>query len=166
VISACDAELSSNGPSHHEARLLRATFYILTKQQDAAFSDLAAVIDDEEADPKIRVNALIKRASLYIQRCKDPVKDPQMSFADFDLAIKIDPDNTDIYHHRGQVICRRRYSRYICKGECLLSRDCAVESYPPICQTVCRRNDGSVIVRLRGRILPSDLSNCLSEERW
>ncbi len=58
---------------------------------------------DESAPPKLRVNALIKRASLYIQRCQDPNKDPQMAFADFARAIEIDMDNADIYHHRGQV---------------------------------------------------------------
>ena len=26
-----------------------------------------------------------------------------MSFSDFKLALEIDPDNSDVYHHRGQV---------------------------------------------------------------
>ena len=52
---------------------------------------------------KVKVNALIKRASLFIQQCKDPSKDPQLSFADFSTALELDPDNADIYHHRGQV---------------------------------------------------------------
>ena len=54
---------------------------------------------------KVRVNALIKRASLFIQQCKDPSKDPELSFADFSAALELDPDNADIYHHRGQVGC-------------------------------------------------------------
>ena len=54
---------------------------------------------------KVRVNALIKRASLFIQQCKDPSKDPELSFADFSAALELDPDNADIYHHRGQVSC-------------------------------------------------------------
>ena len=62
-----------------------------------------AVAADESADPKVRVNALIKRASLYIQQCKDPIKDPELSFGDFELAQKIDPETSDVYHHRGQV---------------------------------------------------------------
>ena len=65
--------------------------------------DLTTLIENSEVDVKIRVNALIKRASLYIQQCKDPSKDPQLSFADFELAVQLDPDNADIYHHRGQV---------------------------------------------------------------
>ena len=86
-----------------EAKLLRATFYILSKQQDKAFADLEDVIENEKANPKMRANALIKRASLYIQRCQDPQKDPLLSFKDFERATEIDPNNADVYHHRGQV---------------------------------------------------------------
>merc|ERR1711935_425923 len=60
-------------------------------------------IDSPETEVKLKVNALIKRASLYIQQCKDPSKDPELSFADFALAQSLDPENADIYHHRGQV---------------------------------------------------------------
>ena len=58
------------------AQLLRGTFYILSKQQDLAMSDLGVLIEDDSANSKIRANALIKRASLFIQQCKDPVQDP------------------------------------------------------------------------------------------
>ena len=87
-----------------EAKLLRATFYILSKQQEKAFEDLNDIIKNENASPKVRANALIKRASLFIQRCKDPQQDSLLSFKDFEQAIEIDPDNADVYHHRGQVI--------------------------------------------------------------
>jgi len=85
------------------AQLLRGTFYILSKQQDLAMSDLGVLIEDDSANSKIRSNALIKRASLFIQQCKDPVQDPLKAMADFSKAVEIDPDNSDIYHHRGQV---------------------------------------------------------------
>jgi len=85
------------------AQLLRGTFYILSKQQDLAMSDLGVLIEDDSANSKIRANALIKRASLFIQQCKDPVQDPLKAHADFSKAVEIDPDNSDIYHHRGQV---------------------------------------------------------------
>ncbi len=49
------------------------------------------------------MNSLIKRASLYIQRCQDPVNDPLLAFKDFEAAERVDPNNSDIYHHRGQV---------------------------------------------------------------
>jgi len=103
IIPHCNQEIEGGGAQWGEARLLRATFYILTKQQELAMEDLTILIDDNTVDAKLRVNALIKRASLFIQRCKDPQKDPELSFADFALAVEIDPENADIYHHRGQV---------------------------------------------------------------
>jgi len=103
IIGFCDQEIEMEGERTSEARLLRATFYILTKQQDLAMKDLSALIENPEVGVKLRVNALIKRASLYIQQCKDPTKDPQLSFADFARAAELDPENADIYHHRGQV---------------------------------------------------------------
>jgi len=103
IVTFCNEELDINGDFRREARLLRATFYILRKQQSKAFEDLTTLIEDEGADVKLRVNALIKRASLYIQQCKDPSTDPQLSFADFNRAAELDPDNADVYHHRGQV---------------------------------------------------------------
>ena len=99
----CDEEIDSKGDRVHEATLLRATFFILSKQADKAMEDLTRLIEEETASVSIRVNALIKRASLYIQQCKDPSKDPELSFADFEKAVTLDPDNADIYHHRGQV---------------------------------------------------------------
>jgi len=57
----------------------------------------------------MRANALIKRASLYIQRCQDPQKDPLLSFKDFERATEIDPNNADVYHHRGQVSYKQAF---------------------------------------------------------
>ena len=79
---------------------MRATFYIFQKQMSEAMTDLTHLISCSTTDTKVKVNALIKRASLYIQQCKDPTKDPELSFADFSLAIQLDPENADIYHHR------------------------------------------------------------------
>jgi len=103
IITDCTAEIDNDGAYIELARLLRGTFYILTKQQNAAFSDLQLLIDDESTNLKVRVNALIKRASLFIQQCKDPKNDPALSLADFGLAAELDPTNPDVYHHRGQV---------------------------------------------------------------
>ena len=51
---------------------------------------------------QLRVNALIKRASLHVQ-----MDDPNRSFEDFERAANLDPSNSDVYHHRGQVrICK------------------------------------------------------------
>jgi len=105
VIDHCSELIKSteNKDARDLAQLLRGTFYILSKQQDFAMSDLSSLIDDDSANPKIRTNALIKRASLYIQQCKDPIQDPLKAMEDFKKAVEIDPDNSDIYHHRGQV---------------------------------------------------------------
>ena len=82
-------------------RLLRGTFYALRKQQNLAMDDMTVLIDGGDAvDAAVRVNALIKRASLYIQMCKDPKKDPELSLEDFGRAADIDPNNSDIYNHR------------------------------------------------------------------
>lgn len=105
VIDHCSELIKSSEEKDTKdlAQLLRGTFYILCKQQDLAMSDLSSLISDDSANPKIRTNALIKRASLYIQQCKDPIQDPLKAMEDFKLAVEIDPDNSDIYHHRGQV---------------------------------------------------------------
>ena len=97
VLPACNQELDqangANGEAgdavrkhQQEARVLRATFLILSKRQDEAMADLEAVIEDETASSSLRANALIKRASLYIQQCKDPEKDPLLSLKDFERA--------------------------------------------------------------------------------
>ena len=70
------------------------------KQQSLAMDDLTTLIDDPECAVRVKVNALIKRASLFIQQAKDPKKDPELSFADFSKAVEIDPENADVYHHR------------------------------------------------------------------
>ena len=113
VIPACNEELclplsdgssSSGGPIDQSmCLLLRGTFYILNKQMQEAFGGLEKVINDETASVDVRVNALIKRASLFIQQCKDPHKDPELSLADFKRAEELNPKNADVYHHRGQV---------------------------------------------------------------
>ena len=46
----------------------------------------------------MKVNALVKRGSLYMQHEK--VDD---SLRDFDKAALLDPSNSDVFHHRGQV---------------------------------------------------------------
>ena len=85
------------------SKLIRATFYILSKQLAPAFDDLNHVIETEGVDAKLKANALIKRDSLTIQQCQNPEQDATLSFADFQKALDIDPNNSDVYHHRGQV---------------------------------------------------------------
>ncbi|XP_034826765.1 mitochondrial import receptor subunit TOM70 [Maniola hyperantus] len=97
VVDACTEELGSDGKYKYEALLLRATFYLLLGQHEDAQVDLAKVIESD-APTKIRVNALIKRASLFTQ-----LENTERCLEDFGNAAKLDPNNSDIYHHRGQV---------------------------------------------------------------
>ncbi|XP_023950868.1 mitochondrial import receptor subunit TOM70 [Bicyclus anynana] len=97
VVDLCTEELNTEGKYKYEALLLRATFYLLLGRHDEAQADLARLIDSD-APTKIRVNALIKRASLYTQ-----LENTERCLEDFANAAKLDANNSDIYHHRGQV---------------------------------------------------------------
>lgn len=103
IVAACTEEIESSEAEAEykmEAMLLRGTLYLLTAQFDEAASDLDTVIEMELAHKKLRVNALIKRASLAMQTQPNT---PEVCFEYFTKAEEIDPDNSDIYHHRGQV---------------------------------------------------------------
>lgn len=101
IVKACNEEIeSSEDDSEYklEAILLRGTFYLLSGQFDKSFTDFNQVINHKDADNKLKSNALTKRASLHMQ-----TDQREASFSDFEAAIKLDPENPDIYHHRGQV---------------------------------------------------------------
>lgn len=99
IIPACNEEFESEDDSHRmEAFVLRATFHLLLGEHKKAMSDFQAVIENEHANVKLQVNALIKRASLYMQ-----LEQSSKSLEDFDRAADLDKDNADVYHHRGQV---------------------------------------------------------------
>ena len=51
---------------------------------------------------QLKVNCLIKRGSMHLQATmlKECVED-------FTKALSLDPDNSDIYYHRGQVFFKR-----------------------------------------------------------
>lgn len=101
IIPACTEEIeTAEDESEYklEAILLRGTFYLLSGQYEGSLSDFNTVIDNPEADPKLRSNALTKRASLHMQ-----TEQKELSFDDFEKAVEISPDNPDVYHHRGQV---------------------------------------------------------------
>lgn len=101
VIQACTEEIdSSEAESRYlfEALSLRAAFNILRGCHTAAHEDLELIINNPNSDLAIRVNVLIKRASLHmqlgeLQRCLD----------DFNLAAELGPEVSDVYHHRGQI---------------------------------------------------------------
>lgn len=97
IVDECTAEINNNGMYTNEALLLRATFYLLLGQHEEAQADLGKVVESN-ADTKIRVNALIKRASLFTQ-----LENTEQCLEDFAQAAQLDPNNSDVYHHRGQV---------------------------------------------------------------
>lgn len=97
IISECSKEIEAQGKYMAEALLLRATFYLLIGNANAAKPDLDKVISLKEANVKLRANALIKRGSMYMQQ-----QQPLLSTQDFNMAADIDPQNADVYHHRGQ----------------------------------------------------------------
>ena len=104
IITFCDQEISASGTSTLKAKLLKATFFILTKQLEQALELLNVVIEESsESDKKVKVNALVKRGSLYIQRCQDPVNDSVLSLADFKTALELEPNSADAYMNRGQI---------------------------------------------------------------
>ncbi|OWF43976.1 mitochondrial import receptor subunit TOM70-like [Mizuhopecten yessoensis] len=97
IISLCTQELDlPDSQSQPEAKLLRATLYLLCNQYDLALADLKVVLSEEDIPKRLRVNAMIKRGSIYIQMEKQTE-----GLDDFASAVRIDPENADIYHHRG-----------------------------------------------------------------
>ncbi|XP_071760852.1 mitochondrial import receptor subunit TOM70 [Centroberyx gerrardi] len=98
IVSECTKEIESGGRYTAEALLLRATFYLLIGNATAAQPDLDRVINMQDANVKLRANALIKRGSMYMQQ-----QQPLLSTQDFNMAAEIDTRNADVYHHRGQL---------------------------------------------------------------
>lgn len=101
VIPACTEEIESSESESdykNEATLLRGTFQLLSGCFAEAQQDFDAIINNHEADKSLRVNALLKRASLNVQTEK---KDNGLT--DFAEAEKLDPTNADIYHQRAQI---------------------------------------------------------------
>eukprot|EP00112_Aurelia_sp_Birch-Aquarium-sp1_P019535 Seg4844.2 transcript_id=Seg4844.2/GoldUCD/mRNA.D3Y31 product="Mitochondrial import receptor subunit TOM70" protein_id=Seg4844.2/GoldUCD/D3Y31 len=100
IIGLCTEEINQDGAFKIQAYLLRGTMHTLMSSNDEALSDFDHVISvgDDDKYAKLISNALIKRASLKMQQANDTE-----CFADFSKAIDIDKENSDIYHHRGQI---------------------------------------------------------------
>lgn len=101
IIPACTEEIeSSESESEYkmEATLLRGTFYLLTGLVAEALADFDTLIKNDDINVALRVNALIKKASLNVQS-----DNADKGFEYFSEAEKLDSKNADIYHQRGQV---------------------------------------------------------------
>jgi len=98
VLPLCEEEVGREPASPHRqlALLLRGTMYTLSAQPQKAEEDYNELLAAENLDKKIKVNALIKRGSLFISQEKQTE-----GLADFAQAVRIDQSNSDIYHHRG-----------------------------------------------------------------
>lgn len=100
VVPACTEEIETGLQTeyHIPARLLRATFYVISGQFQEASEDLNYILAQKDIEKRVRVNALIKLASLDMQTDRTI-----NCFENFTKAEEIDPTNSDLYHHRGQV---------------------------------------------------------------
>ncbi|KAJ8316347.1 hypothetical protein KUTeg_006361 [Tegillarca granosa] len=94
IISLCTQEIEST--KSVEARLLRGTFYYLICLIDKAIEDFDVILSEEKLDKKVHVNVLIKKGTILMQQEKNTE-----GLDHFAKAVRIDPDNADIYHHRG-----------------------------------------------------------------
>ncbi|XP_033119641.1 mitochondrial import receptor subunit TOM70-like [Anneissia japonica] len=98
IVQNCIEEIEYRGKYQYEALLMKATFFLLMGQAEWAVPDLDELIKNEDAAKKLRANALIKRGSMHMQEGNSAA-----AMADFAAAVEIDPENPDIYHHRGQL---------------------------------------------------------------
>lgn len=99
VIAACTEEIESvEADRKLEATLLRGTFYLLVGSLSEALKDFDTIINCDDASTALKVNALIKRASLNVQS-----EQHQKGLEDFAAAEDLDTQNADVYHQRGQV---------------------------------------------------------------
>lgn len=99
VVDACNAEIETEDSKYQlEAILLRGTFFILTARFAEAIEDFKSVLDNENATKAHKVNALIKRALVYVQ-----TDEQEKGFQDFNVAEELDAQTADVYYQRGQV---------------------------------------------------------------
>lgn len=102
ILDICTEEIEKHSDKNGEYKikffLLRGTFQFLFGQYDKALQDFDFVIENENSNDNIRVNALIKKAIILMQ-----LEKPEKCLQNFSMAININPDCVDIYHHRRQV---------------------------------------------------------------
>ena len=78
--------------------MLRGTFRSLCGEHDLALEDLTVVFNDSQTQVQVRVNALVKRATLRMQ-----LGAADEALHDLMMAAELGPENADVFHHRGQV---------------------------------------------------------------
>lgn len=132
IIAACTDEINAENSSEKrkiDARLLRGTISLLIGVLPDAIQDFEYVISSNEAEVNYKVNALVKRASLYVQSDQH-----KKGFEDFTAAEKLDDKNADIFHQRGQVfVLLDKHT------EALADFNTAVELQPKHCPAVVQK---------------------------
>lgn len=101
IIPACTEEIESSESDaeyKNEATLLRGTFHLLCGSIVEAERDFDTIINNPDASIPLQVNALIKKASSMVQS-----EEIEKGFELFAIAERLDANNSDIYHQRGQV---------------------------------------------------------------
>lgn len=103
IIGLCTEELQRSDEGQDPknkrlARILRGTFHSIMGDHDAAVKDLTDVFEDPQAEDPLRVNALVKRATLRMQ-----LGASEESLHDLMMAAELGPNSADVFHHRGQV---------------------------------------------------------------
>ncbi|XP_071095664.1 mitochondrial import receptor subunit TOM70-like [Haliotis cracherodii] len=100
LIELCSKELElKDTPHRHKALLMRGTMYVLYGQGEEAMKDLSTLLEIDGVETEVHVNALVKMGSLVMQADKS-----QEALAFFSKAETVDPNNSDVFHHRGQQL--------------------------------------------------------------
>ncbi|CAI9722518.1 mitochondrial import receptor subunit TOM70 [Octopus vulgaris] len=100
IIDLCSKEMDQpDSPYINKARLLRGTAHFYMGAFTDAITDFEDLILSENVNKNVKVSALIKKASCYSQQSM-AIEAMEM----YSEAINIDPENVDIYFHRGQLL--------------------------------------------------------------
>lgn len=101
ILDMCTEEIDAGGKYKDRSLLLRGTIKTLMCDVESAMADFNEVMlldDVDDVAKMLKVDALIKRASLKMQQADDAG-----CYADLSKALEIDDKNANIYHHRGQL---------------------------------------------------------------
>ena len=82
-----------------EAYLLRGSFRLLRGDTPGALNDMEAAASSDFASAEVRTTALIRKGSLIMTTRSDIDE----SLTEFSRALDISKENSDVYHHRGQL---------------------------------------------------------------
>ncbi|OWK00537.1 TOMM70 [Cervus elaphus hippelaphus] len=146
IISECSKEIDAQGKYMAEALLLRATFYLLIGNANAAKPDLDQVISLQEANVKLKIlldqveeavadfdeciRLRPESALAQAQKCFALALTDQQQFgkADemYDKCINLEPDNATTYVHKG--LLQLQWKQDLDKGLELISKAIEIDN--------------------------------------